>query len=408
MPHCGVHSEQIDSSLVRKSLSRKPGHDRILVVISALLFYCGCYFAKSTLPLHIKGLNGSDAVVGRTIAVMSGAALATRWIAGALQDKYGSKPFMVGCSLCLACATLSYRFISSIPLLTVSAFFQGIALGGFATTAVAQIVGGIQSEIERTSALSLFSMSHLTAGAIAPWLALTMATHMETSTILGWATVGGLAAVLPALRVSSLPPKTEKHANTASSRPNVFRDKVFVGASLCYLVWAISYGAIYSFLPLFGQERGIINVGVFFTSFAMINLIGRVFVRHLVLRMGAARLINISSFLVIISMCLLSISRSPFHLAVAGVIYGLGSTGIYPCLAGIATGRGSGNTGMIVALFMSNFELGQMFGSIALGSIISRRGYPAIYRISAIAMFVGLLIFNRMAKPVVAANRETV
>ena len=49
-----------------------------------------------------------------------------------------------------------------------------------------------------------------------------------------------------------------------------------------------------------------------------------------------------------------------------------------------------------------------MFGSIALGSIISRRGYPAIYRISAIAMFVGLLIFNRMAKPVVAANRETV
>lgn len=375
---------------------------------SALLFYFGCYFAKTTLPLHIKNLNGSDAVVGRIIAVISGASLASRWITGALQDKYGSKPFMVGSALCLACVTLSYRFIRSIPLLTVSAFFQGLALGSFATTAVAQIVGGIESEIERTSALSLFSMSHLTASAIAPWFALTMATQIETATVLGWATIGGFAAVLPALRVSSVPAKTEKHTRAVSAGPNVFRDKVFVGASLCYLVWAISYGAVYSFLPLFGQERGIINAGVFFTSFAVVNLVGRVFVRRLVLSMGATRLINISSLLVIISMCSLSISRSPFHLAVAGVIYGLGSAGIYPCLAGIATGRGSGKTGMIVALFMSNFELGQMVGSVAFGSIISRRGYPAIYRISAIAMLTGLLIFNRTAKGIPVASQERV
>ena len=389
-------------------LCERLGYDRIRVVMSAFLFNCACYCAKSILPLHIRSLNGSDAVVGRTVAVMSGTGLAARWIAGALQDKHGSKPFMVGSALCLACVTLSYRFISSIPLLTVSAFFQGMALGGFATAAVAQILSGVDSDIERTSALSLFSMSHLGAMAIAPGVALAMASYMGTGKVLGWATVGGLAAVLPALCVGSVSPKAEKHTSSVSSMPSVFRDKVFVGASLCYFVWAISHGATYAFLPLFGKELGIMNVGVFFTAYATINLIGRPFVSRLVLRMGTTRLINMSSVLVIISMYLVSISHTPFHLAVAGIIYGLGSTSVYPCLAGVATGRVSGNMGIMIALFMSNFELGQMVGSVALGSIISRMGYPAIYRIAAIAVFAGLVLFNRLAKPVVAANQEIV
>jgi uncharacterized membrane protein YbhN (UPF0104 family) len=58
----------------------------------------------------------------------------------------------------------------------------------------------------------------------------------------------------------------------------MLRDRVFVGTSLRCLKWAVSCGAIYTFLPLFGQERGILNVRTFFTIFVVTNLIGRVLV----------------------------------------------------------------------------------------------------------------------------------
>jgi MFS family permease len=399
----------MNSSPIRKLLSHGLGRDRILIVVSAFFFYFTYNISRSILPLHIISLDGSDAIVGRIVGVTNGATLAARWITGGLQDKYGSKKFLVGSALCLACVTLSYRFISSISLLTVSAFFQGIAFGGFATAAVGQMIEGLHSEIDRTSALSIFSMSRLTAASIAPALALAMATHTETSAILGWAALGGFAAAVPTSRVSLelLDAKTQtRHTNPTSSRVNVFRDRGFVGSSLCYLMWSVSYGAIYSFLPLYGQQRGIMNVGMFFTTFAMVNLFSRVLVKPLVLRIGTPKLIGVSSVLVIMSMFVLSMAKSPFHLVTAGVLYGLGSTSMYPCLTALATGRGSGNTGLTIALFMSNFEVGQMIGSIILGNIIAGRGYPAVYRISGIAMLVGILIFNRMVEPVRVENLE--
>ncbi|NMA65823.1 MAG: MFS transporter, partial [Clostridiaceae bacterium] len=375
----GVQGErQIDGSLTRKLFYKKTKYDRIFIVISAFFFYCGYYFAKTVLPLHIKTLNGSDAIVGRTMAIISGAALATRWVAGTLQDKYGSKPFIVGAALCLAFVSLSYNFVESIQLLTVAAFFQGVAIGSFATIAMAQIVDGVESEIERTSALSFFSMSHLTAGSVAPWMALAMATTMGTGNILGWSAIWGLAAALPAFYLSPMPPKEYKDSTDISLGVSILGDKILVGACFCYFVWAISQGIIYSFLPLFSQARGITNAGVFFTSFALTNLIGRAFVKKLAVSIGSIRLVNISSFFIIISMCILSVAQNTYYLAVAGVIYGLGSTAIYPCLAGIATGRDQENMGLTIALFMSNLELGQMVGAFVLGNVASRRGYPVI------------------------------
>jgi MFS family permease len=123
-----------------------------------------------------------------------------------LQDRYGTKQFIVGCSLCLLLSTLSYRFISHIRLAIISAVFQGAALGCFAG-AVAQFLQGVKSELNRTLALSLFSMSHLLAATIGSRLALTMDSHMETGRVLRLETAGDIVAILHALWVRQMTPE---------------------------------------------------------------------------------------------------------------------------------------------------------------------------------------------------------
>lgn len=72
----------MDLPVVRKPLPREPKRSRLLLAMSMFLFYYGCCFAKSVLALHIRHFRGNEAAVGRTIAVLSGVALAVRWIAG--------------------------------------------------------------------------------------------------------------------------------------------------------------------------------------------------------------------------------------------------------------------------------------------------------------------------------------
>lgn len=371
--------------------------DNLLVVLTAFLFYFSCHFAKSLLPLHIRSLGGNDVMVGWTIATVNAAGLVSKYMTGVLQDGVGSKPFILGSSLCLIGATLSYGFIDSIPLLMVPAIFHGIALGSFGTAASAHVLTGVNSEAERTSALSTFSMAHLTATAIAPGLALTLVSKRSTALIMGWAGLVGVLALVPGLRLEAPAVQKIKRAGAIAAVSEAVRDRQFLGASLLYFMWAVSYGAIYSFLPLYGIQRDITNVGIFFSSFAVVNLAGRLVVGGLVSRLGMGRLINISSVLCAGSMCLLVFLRDPVILAIAGVLYGLGSFPLYPCLAATITGKESRGIGMSIALFMANFQLGQIAGSIGLGSVSLRLGYPAIYGITAMALCVGVLAYNVLA-----------
>lgn len=372
--------------------------ERFLVILAAFLFYYSAYSAQAVLPLHIQNLGGSNMTVGAVMALINIVSFIAKWVTGALQDKYGSKPFLAGAVMSLSCVTLLYGLATSIPILMVIGVFHGISLGTFAISAVAQVVSNVRSEALRTSALSMFSMAHLTAGAIAPGLSLTLAGHIKPSAALRWASLGAVVAGLPVYRMPMSRTMSETGGGTLASIKTIITDKAFRGASFLYLTWAICYGSVYSFLPLFGNDNGIMNVGTFHAAYALVNLMGRPFVGYLVLHLGMRRLTSVSSILVVISMFLVAISRTMSGLGAAGIFFGLGSFALYPCLAAVATGQTMNHLGMSIAVFKSSLELGQVVSSIVVGAISSKLGWLAAYGTAGAAVCLGLLVYINSTK----------
>lgn len=402
MPAKGASYAEVVSD-VRPVAARSPWRDRrrALTAVSTFFFFAALGYTRGVLPLHVKSLHGSDIVVGGVAAANPAGEIAMRWMAAPLLSRYEPKTVMLCCALSLACANLAYRGASSVPLAVIVAFVHGASVGGFGTAAATQVLAGAtDSEVSRTSALSVYSIARITAQIAAPAIGLTLATRMRTDIVLAWAAVPGIAAFLVCLLIR---PQASNKAESGGNSAELLRivrgalqDKVLIGAIVAYFAWSFITAGLSGFLALLGRERGMMNVGFFFTASGLLNFTGTLFIGLLVARFGTDRLLNASGVLVVTSLSLVLLARTPSLLAVAGALFGLGTFAVYPCLAAVAVGRLPGTTGVAVVLFMTGMDLGLSLGSLALGVVARSLGYPAVFVTGAVVYCVGLCTYHAL------------
>lgn len=384
-----------------RSRSGSCTREQALIALSGLLFQGVFYYIKIILPLYITSTGGSDYVVAAGVAAISGAGLISRWVTGTLQDVYGSRQFLIGSAVGLTLVAIGYYSLESLSAILILCAGQGIMLGAFDTAAVGHLLVGEDSEAARASALSFYSMSRLVALAAAPWISLSIAEAMDPRIALGFSGMVAAVCVLPLLGLRHSSRKTsaaEGRKGRLAFVLGLAKDRVFAGASILYFSWAFTYGAIYSFLPLYGKELGLANVGSFFAAYAAVTAAARAFVGPLMSQVGSHLLINLSSIVVVVSMMVLALAQSITVLSVAGLLYGMGSFAMYPCLTSLATGQAQGGIGTAFALFMFSFELGQLAGPIVFARIANYWGYSVAYGGSAAVFVAGFGLYNVLAR----------
>lgn len=350
------------------------------------------------LPLHVKSLDASDVAVGLVTAAGPAGELAMRWVSAPLLNRYAPKVVMLYCAAALACISLAYGFVAAVPLVVLLTLLHGASIGGFGTGAATQIVAGADSEESRTLALSVYAVARMTAQIGAPATGLTLATRMGTSTVLAWAAIGGAAALIPLWVVRSRPsgnPESGDNVRTVLRTVlHALQDKVLVGAVLAYFAWSFTVAGLGSFLPLFGRERGIMNVGSFFTASGLLNIVGTLFLGLLISRFGRDRLLDASAAFIVSGVGLVLAARTPLALLIAGALFGLGTFSVYPCLAAVAVGRLPQSTGVAIVVFMTGMDLGLSLGSLASGVIARGLGYSAVFVTGAAVSCLGLYVYR--------------
>src|SRR5207245_102067 len=185
----------------------------------------------------------------------------------------------------------------------------------------------------------------------------------------------------------------------AQSRAS-YRDLIFAPSLMTVwvvtLLFAMAISSRTSFVAAFAYQRGVREVGWYFTIYAAVAVIVRLSGR-LMDRVGFERVLALSLLILGLGLGLVSLSGKTGMLYIAAVIGGLGHGFAYPALSAIVIrDTPEGEMGRASTLYTSVWDLSGMAGPYTLGITAHYLGYAPMF------LFAGALSIVAVAYMAIA------
>ncbi|NMA69424.1 MAG: MFS transporter, partial [Desulfitobacterium sp.] len=318
----------------------------------------------------------------------------TRPIAGRFLDRQGRRGvYFVGLAIFITCV-FAYIWAPTVLLLLLIRFIHGFGWGS-SSTASSTIATDIIPKPRLGEGMGYFGLTSTLAMAVAPALGLAIMSRLGFSQVFIISAISVIIAFLIATPIKFHKPTPGKEV---PGKRSFFEKNAITPATIIFFV-TMTYGAIVSFIALYAADKGIENIGLFFTVYALSLLISRPYFGKLSDRKGYAAAVLPGIIAVLVTMFLLYFANSLSAFLVAGFIYGIGFGATQPVLQAMAVRnvpperRGSSN-----ATFFVGFDLGIGVGSILWGIIAELVGFQTIYLLAMIPAVIGLFVFLKASK----------
>lgn len=366
----------------------------VLLLLGNLLLYQGILMLIPSFPVYMKQIGGNDLQASLPFAVFSISALIVRALSGNAADTLGRRPLLLAGLLILILFNSSYFFVSTIGVILVLRFCQGIGWGMVSTT-FATIMSDIVPANRRGEGTGYFALSIILATSLATIAGIEIMKHYDFTTLLLVSTALAVIGMLLTLGISIAPIKQlakASHKNKSLTWSDLFEKSALLPSVLCFL-HSITLGGIMSFLMLYGAEIGVENTWIYFAGHVAMILISRPFAGKLFDQKGHTVVIIPGIILMITGLTLLSYATSESSLLIASLFYGLGYGAAHPSLQAWAINRSPANRkGAANGTFLSSLDLGYAVGAVVLGLIATHTNYAVMYRVSVLFLiaFAGI------------------
>lgn len=351
-----------------------------------------------TAPFRILELGGSTTAAGLFLGLLTYASALSAPLTGALADRIGRRRMLLVSSVAIAAFAAAYAFAPRWEVLVILGFFHGLFWSGLLSASAAYITGLIPNE-RRAEGIGYWGMATVLATAFAPALGLAVYA-------LSWkalcASVGvlNLAMAVIAWNLEPDPP------HPAAPGPFFSRHLVewrVLAPSLALFLCSFGYGGVTSFVAMWTEKNGLAPKGLFFTVFSLTVLVLRPLVGRHADRTGPQRVLLPLLGLTAVSFALLAVATTRPLLALAAFLFGAGFGNVYPVFAAHVTRHvAPERRGAAFGAILAAFDVGIGTGSISLGAIIGRAGFPAAYGIAAAVAVLSVpafLLLDRRAFP---------
>ena len=368
-----------------------------LIMLVSFLMFMSMYMLLPTLPLYAQSIGGNETVAGTIVAVFTLAAVLVRPWFGNLLDRKGRKLILIiGVGIFLVSA-LAYNFVFSIVTLLALRVVHGIGWGA-STTASATIASDVIPDVRRSEGMGYYGIAATIAMSLGPALGLYLVAYRSYSLLFtGSAILAALGLAGTFFINYEIPRKAEVEVKVKAKDPlvkGVIIEKTAIPPAVVLFFITLTYGGIVSFLPSYAAYRGVENIGIFFTVYALVLLLGRPIIGKMADRYGAQKFLVPGMLLIVVALLILvKASTLPMFLLV-GVVYGLGFGTVQPILNALVISlspperRGAAN-----ATFAMAMDLGIGLGAITLGFVAQKMGYEYMYGCSAIFALLALIMY---------------
>lgn len=379
-----------------EAISKAPLFTRefVLLLASGLLLTTGIGVFY-LFPLFVLDLGGSKSDIGILMGIMSLSAVALRpWTSG-LVDHLGRKGSMaVGCLLMTAVSIAHLFFKGTIeqiyPVLVVLRllFGTGLALGIIASLTLAADLAPVSRLNE---GLGIFGVMPLMGIAIGPVVGERIIHQWGFDAMFLAAAlffITGLFFLLPLKDNFATPDGGARNGFMAALRIGLVWRMAFI--CLCF---GVAFAAHGGFVAPFA-EAGSMSVAAYFVSYSTAAVLSRLLGGKLADRFGEKQLIPVALVIAGAGFVGLMQVTSTAGLTWTGFVAGFGHGLLFPSLIAVTIRPiAVGDRGKVTGILTGGVDAGFFFGSLTMGQLGDVFGFPAIFAMAAVAVFLGLGAF---------------
>lgn len=365
----------------------------LFLFISNFLVFIGFEMLLPILPAYLLSMNASSIQVGLVTTLFTIGAVLIRPFVGYYLIDNQRKSLAIIASAALMIITFLYPFLNIIWLFLLLRLFHGAAWG-VSTTANSTIVVDLIPKTRLGEGMGYFSISTTVGAIIAPSIGIFIYYSFSFDILIWSSVVLSLLAVIALQFVySPTPVKLEK-------QPFRFLDMIFEKdvwfPALLTVITTLGFGAIITFLVLFGKQKGLDHIFLFFLINATVATLLRPFTGKWYDKKGPWSIIIVSAMLGFLSLVILSYTTNDIHLIIAAILFGAGYGTVMPCLQTWAVQKVSEEkSGAANATFFSSFDVGVGVSAFVLGILAEWISLGVIFRaVSLSFIVVAVLVYK--------------
>jgi len=357
------------------------------------------------LPLYVHRLGGTEAEIGLVQGVYSAAGILCQPVIGLWLDRIGRRFFMaLGVSLLIA-SSAAFLVSHSIVLLAALRVVQGLGFSTFFVANYMHVVDLVPAD-RRGWALGIYGVSGFLGTALAPVAGEIIVRRLGFPWLFVLSVLlGGVAAWLVATTRGIRPPSMGEGPGIGSLRAGL-AEVLRLHMALTFF-FGLGTGAMFTFLPTFGEGLGVHSVSLFYTAYAIAAVGVRVGGGNLIDTRGRRATIIPSMFVqgaaagLLTAMALLvqphmTVPVVPF-LFLAGLLAGGAHGFLYPALAALLMDvTPEARRGSVVGIFSAAFLVGNTLGSMVFGYVAHGLGYAVMWSTLTLLLLAGFVLSFRL------------
>lgn len=382
--------------MVQKAIIREEQlwtRDFVVITLINLFTFIGFQMLMPTLPVYAKHLGGTDTAVGLVVGIFTFSAVIIRPFTGYFLDAYGRKGiFFIGLFIFTA-SVLAYIWAPSLLILLAFRFIHGFGWG-LTSTASSTVATDLIPKSRLGEGMGYYGLASTLSMALAPALGLYIINRYNFLEL--FLLSAGMLAVAIVLAFT-----INYHKPAASGTGFNLIEKSAVRPTIVMFFITMTYGAVVAFIALYAAQRGIGNIGSFFTIYALTLTLARPICGRLADKIGFDYIIIPGVILIAAAMFLLYFANSMQWFWLVAILYGAGFGATQPALQALAViSVPPQRRGLANGTFFTGFDLGIGLSSIIWGAIASVTGYNVMYVLASIpgmAALVSYLLLGRKA-----------
>ncbi len=344
-------------------------------------------------------LGANLSLAGTIVGLQAGMAMCFRPLSGAASDMLNRKYVMIGSIIISSLAFSGYLLFKSIAAVIVCRLLQGLAFA-FMSVARTAFATEYMPKDRMGEGIAYTSFGIVLSQMLGPNIGLWVSENF------GYQYCFATALVLSLLGIALLSQVPYKHKKNEQKREKIKLSNLIAFSIIPYALlsglFSMTTQLANSFIALLGEERGIANVGLFFTVYSIVALVLRPISGKILDRYGLSVIIFPAYVFASLTMVFLGIAQSLTLILFAAACKALSQGVAMPSIQGAAVKRlGKEKAGVASATIHMGQDMLNLIAPAIAGSIVTVTDYRTMYLIFAAVVIMGIplyMLLNRFEK----------
>ncbi|WP_226646295.1 MFS transporter [Mesobacillus subterraneus] len=364
-------------------------------MVGNLFIFMSFQMLIPTLPPYIKSIGASGTEIGLVTALFSIGAVLSRPFIGFMLEYKARGPLVLIGAVMLLLITFLYPLSQVVVIFLAIRLIHGLAWG-WSTTVNGTAAVDLVPNSRLGEGMGYFGLSITIGMIIAPSLGIFL---FQVTSFDNLIYISGALGVIALVLLGTIKYNTPNQVLTTKKEDLKF---TYLGSlveksgwfpAMLTLLINLGYGTIVTFIVIFGDERGIDQIFLFYLCNAILASLSRPVAGKWFDQKGPVGLVILTISITIMGMWVLSFAHSNIMIAIAGVLFGIGFGSLIPTLQSWTLSLTPPNRrGVANGMFFSSIDLGIGLSGLVFGVLAQFIDLGTLFRISSGFIVLALIL----------------